>query len=34
MSNGIYGIGLSGLVAAQAGLATAGHNIANVNTTG
>jgi flagellar hook-associated protein 1 FlgK len=34
MSNGIYGIGLSGLAAAQAGLATAGHNIANVNTPG
>jgi flagellar hook-associated protein 1 FlgK len=34
MSNGIYGIGLSGLAAAQAGLLTAGHNIANVNTPG
>lgn len=34
MSNGIYGIGLSGLTAAQAGLLTAGHNIANVNTPG
>jgi flagellar hook-associated protein 1 FlgK len=34
MSNGIYGIGLSGLAAAQAGLLTAGHNISNVNTPG
>jgi flagellar hook-associated protein 1 FlgK len=34
MSNSIYGIGLSGLAAAQAGLMTAGHNIANVNTPG
>ncbi len=34
MSNGIYGIGLSGLAAAQSGLLTAGHNIANVNTPG
>jgi flagellar hook-associated protein 1 FlgK len=34
VSNSIYGIGLSGLAAAQAGLATAGHNIANVNTPG
>jgi len=34
MSNGIYGIGLSGLAAAQAGLLTAGHNVANVNTPG
>src|SRR5947209_2610313 len=34
MSNGIYGIGLSGLAAAQAGITTAGHNIANVNTPG
>jgi flagellar hook-associated protein 1 FlgK len=34
MSNGIFGIGLSGLAAAQAGILTAGHNIANVNTPG
>src|SRR3954447_9102528 len=34
MSNGIYGIGLSGLAAAQAGLLPAGHNISNVNTPG
>ena len=34
MSNSIYGIGLSGLAAAQAGLLTASHNIANVNTPG
>src|SRR5512132_2740769 len=34
MTNSIYGIGLSGLAAAQAGLMTAGHNIANVNTPG
>ena len=34
MTNSIYGIGLSGLAAAQAGLLTAGHNIANVNTPG
>ncbi|HEY5366653.1 MAG TPA: flagellar hook-associated protein FlgK [Casimicrobiaceae bacterium] len=34
MSQSIYGIGLSGLAAAQAGLLTAGHNIANVNTPG
>ena len=30
----LLGIGLSGLAAAQAGLSTAGHNIANVNTPG
>ncbi len=34
MSQSIYGIGLSGLAAAQAGLLSAGHNIANVNTPG
>jgi len=34
MGNGIFGIGLSGLAAAQAGLMTAGHNISNVNTAG
>ena len=34
MGSGIFGIGLTGLHAAQAGLATAGHNIANVNTPG
>jgi flagellar hook-associated protein 1 FlgK len=34
MGNGIYGIGLSGLAAAQAGLLTASHNIANANTPG
>jgi flagellar hook-associated protein 1 FlgK len=33
-SAGLFGIGLSGLSAAQAGLATTGHNIANVNTPG
>jgi flagellar hook-associated protein 1 FlgK len=34
MGNGIFGIGLSGLVAAQAGLVTTGHNISNANTPG
>lgn len=34
MTSSIYGIGLSGLAAAQAGLLTAGHNIANVDTPG
>lgn len=34
MSTGIFGIGLSGLNAAQAGLATAGHNISNAATPG
>ncbi|HEX4884787.1 MAG TPA: flagellar hook-associated protein FlgK [Casimicrobiaceae bacterium] len=34
MANSIHSIGLSGLLAAQAGLATTGHNIANVNTPG
>jgi flagellar hook-associated protein 1 FlgK len=34
MTNSIYGTGLSALAAAQAGLLTAGHNIANVNTPG
>jgi flagellar hook-associated protein 1 FlgK len=34
MSVGIYGIGVSGLAAAQAGLVTTGHNIANANTPG
>jgi flagellar hook-associated protein 1 FlgK len=34
LSTNIYGLGLSGLAAAQAGLLTAGHNIANVNTPG
>jgi flagellar hook-associated protein 1 len=34
MGNGIYGIGVSGLSAAQAGLVTTGHNIANANTPG
>lgn len=33
-STGMLGIGLSGLTAAQAGLVTTGHNIANVNTPG
>jgi flagellar hook-associated protein 1 FlgK len=32
--SGIYSIGISGLAAAQAGLTTTGHNIANANTTG
>src|SRR5438094_7680544 len=34
MSNGIFGIGVSGLTAAQAGLLTTSHNISNVNTPG
>ena len=34
MSNGIFGIGLSGLAAAQAGLITTGHNISNAGTQG
>ena len=34
MSNGIFGIGVSGLAAAQAGLLTTSHNISNVNTPG
>ena len=34
MSNGILGIGISGLAAAQAGLVTTGHNIANASTAG
>ena len=34
MGNSIYGIGVSGLAAAQAGLLTTGHNITNVNTPG
>jgi flagellar hook-associated protein 1 FlgK len=34
MGNGIFGIGLSGLAAAQAGLLTASHNISNANTPG
>ena len=34
MGSDLLGIGLSGLVAAQAGLRTAGHNISNVNTAG
>ncbi|ATC95541.1 flagellar hook-associated protein FlgK [Pseudoalteromonas tunicata] len=34
MSFGILGTGVSGLAAAQKGLDTTGHNIANVNTTG
>jgi flagellar hook-associated protein 1 FlgK len=33
-TSSIFGIGLSGLNAAQAGLVTTGHNIANVNTPG
>ena len=32
MAGSIFGIGLSGLAAAQAGLLTASHNISNVNT--
>ena len=32
MTSSIYSIGLSGLAAAQAGLVTTGHNIANVDT--
>lgn len=34
MSTGIFGVGLSGLNAAQAGLTTAGHNISNAATPG
>ena len=34
MANSIFSIGLSGLAAAQAGLSTTGHNIANINTPG
>ncbi len=34
MSEGIYSIGVSGLAAAQAGLVTTGHNIANAATDG
>ena len=34
MSDGIYSIGVSGLLAAQAGLVTTGHNIANASTEG
>ena len=34
MSIGVFGIGISGLAAAQAGLVTTGHNIANANTLG
>ncbi len=34
MSTGIYGIGISGLNAAQAGLLTTEHNISNANTDG
>lgn len=34
MGTGLFGIGVSGLAAAQAGLVTTGHNIANANTPG
>jgi len=34
MGNSIFGIGISALNAAQAGLVTTGHNISNVNTAG
>ena len=34
MGNSIYGIAVSGLRAAQSGLMTTSHNIANVNTAG
>jgi flagellar hook-associated protein 1 FlgK len=34
MSDGNFGIGISGLAAAQAGLVATGHNIANANTLG
>ncbi|MEQ1772171.1 MAG: flagellar hook-associated protein FlgK [Burkholderiales bacterium] len=34
MSDGIFSIGVSGLAAAQAGLVTTGHNIANASTDG
>ncbi len=34
MASGIFGIGITGLNAAQAGMVTTGHNIANANTPG
>jgi flagellar hook-associated protein 1 FlgK len=34
MASGLFGIGISGLAAAQAGLVTTGHNIANASTPG
>ena len=34
MANGLFGIGISGLTAAQTGLVTTGHNIANADTPG
>ena len=34
MATGVFGIGISGLNAAQMGLITTGHNIANANTEG
>ncbi|HYH40363.1 MAG TPA: flagellar basal body protein, partial [Burkholderiales bacterium] len=34
MSSGLFGIGMSGLTAANAGLITTGHNIANADTPG
>ena len=34
MGSGLFGIGISGLAAAQAGLVTTGHNIANAGTPG
>jgi flagellar hook-associated protein 1 FlgK len=34
MASGLFGIGISGLTAAQAGLVTTGHNIANASTPG
>lgn len=34
MANDVFGVGLSGLMASQRGLATTGHNISNVNTDG
>ena len=34
MSTGLFGIGITGINAAQMGMMTTGHNIANVNTAG
>ncbi|MGL4996989.1 MAG: flagellar basal body protein, partial [Deefgea sp.] len=34
MASSVFGIGVSGLNAANLGLTTTGHNIANVNTSG
>src|SRR5215472_13597176 len=34
MGNSIFGIGVTGLIAAQTGIVTTGHNITNANTPG